>query len=1006
MALLRKLFFSLFLLVSTWLNAQQTLVIEDPVAQYNMGLELYDKEKFAAASTAFKAYLEKGEEFQLRILSEFYMAFCAIRLEQADAEQQMLDILESHPDHPKTNYARFLLGTYYYAKNNLSHSINYFEQCDPLNLTVDDQKEYRFDLGYAYFTKHKYTESQEQLRKIENNKDKYYYPCRYYLAYMAMEEGNDDKALSYFTSILKSRVYGEKAPIYIARIYYRKGMYKEVISFTDSIHNNPEQADISWERAKAYYQLKSYQEAINNFKSGRGTRDLSNEDKYMLGMAYYMEKDYESAYVNFTSIHDDKDPLRQNALMYSGQCFLELDKKTNARNAFLEASKLDTDPKQAELAYFLYAKLSLEPPFQAEAVACLKKFVDTYPNSVYADEAKGYLGEALLNSRKYADAIPVLESISQKDNRIKKTYQEICYYYANELLRDDPDASLKYFEKAKVYPINSKLDAMVDFWTGEIWYNKGNYSNAGRDWKKFLANSSAKETNVYKDGMYNLAYVYFNGKEYGKAAEQFKAYTKIESYSGDKARKYIDGMTRLADCYFVEKNYEAAEEAYAYVTSKDAPTSDYAYFQMAMIQGLKKNGSLYEKMVTLKRIPAKYPNSEYVDDALYEMAMVHLQQQNYQEALRGLSFLIEDYPNGIYTKRAQLNRGLALLNLNRYDDAIAAYTEVVKMAPKDQHTEAAIQAVKEIYTDQARGDELLPWLENVAKERVSVSYADSTLYTSAIATYRAGKCDKAIQNFSNYLQQFPEGYFSTEARFYRSECLYSQKKYEESLNGYLYAIQKNYAEFLERANLHAAAIYLGQKKNDLAIPRLESLERLANTKENLIYAQVNLMYGYYGLEKWNEARSAANKVLSNEKAQAIDKRDANLIVAQVYMKEGEWDKAEPYFSKVEKAKENKNAKGAEAKYGLAKIQFEKGDYKKCTSLIYELDEKYSNQIYWVAKAYLLLSEVHLKQNDLFNARAVLKSLVENYPKEDDGIKSRALELLDKANSLENKQGKE
>ncbi len=994
MAFFRGTFLSLLLIQVSLLLGQQTRVLEDPIAHYNMGLELYDKEKFAAAMLEFEAFSSQGTDHQLLIQSAYFQAFCSVKLDRSDAEQKMLNVLESYPEHPKSLYANFLLGTYYYGKNNLSKCISYLEKVDVKSLDLPDQKEYHFDLGYAYFEKHDYESARKQLNSIADNKDKYYYPSNYYLAYMYMEEGQDAKALEHFFRLLKSRVYSEKVPIYIARIYYRQGEYDKVISFTDTINANPDQLDISWERAKAYYQKKNYQEALNNFKGGRGTRELSNEDRYMVGMSYYLVSDYENAYVHFTAILDDKDPLRQNALMYAGQSFLKLDKKTNARNAFLEASKLSQDANQAELAYFLYAKLSLEPPFQAEAVSALSKFLETYPSSTYSDEAKGYLGEALLSARKYADAIPVLESIKQKDNRIKKTYQEICYYYANELLRDNPDQSLVYFNKAKTFPVDAKLDAMVDFWTGEIWYNKGELGKAGQDWQSFLAHDNAEQTAFYKDGIYNLGYVYFKQKQYAKAAERFKQYTAAETYSGDKAKKYVDGMTRLGDCHFVLRNYSKAAEAYTYVTSKDAATADYAYFQLAMIHGLENK--LSEKLVTLKRIPAKYPNSEYVDDALYEIAMVHMQEQNYQEALRGFSFLLEDYPNGIYTKPALLSRGLALYNLKRNSEAIEAYTQVVKMRPKDEQTASAIEAVKSIYQEEGKGAELIDWLKEVANETVSASYADSTLYTSALLHYKSGNCDKAIQHFSNYLQEYPDGYFNTEARFFRSECLYSKKQYEESLNGYLFAIQRNYTEYLERANLHAAAIYLMQKKTDLAIPLLENLERLAGSKENLIYAQVNLMYGYYELEKWEEAKLAANKVLANDKALKTDKREANLITARIYMQEKEWDKAEPYFAKVEKDKENKNAKGAEAKFGLAQIQFEKGQYKACTESIYQLDEKYSNQVYWVAKAYILLAEVHLKQNDLFNARAVLKSLIENYPTEDDGIKARALELLDQA----------
>jgi len=269
--------------------------------------------------------------------------------------------------------------------------------------------------------------------------------------------------------------------------------------------------------------------------------------------------------------------------MYAADCFLKLDKKTNARNAFYEDSRLETDKEVQETAYFNYAKLSLEPPFQNEAVSILNKFIETYPESVYADEAKGLLGEALLSAKKYSDAIPVLESVKNKNERIKQTYQEICYYYANELLRQDPARSMTYFEKARKYPVNAKIDAQVDFWEGELFYQDGKVVDALKSWEHFPENPQSKETTVYLQGLYNLGYAWFDKKAYRKASVYFKSYTEKESYHGDQKAKYIDGMTRLADCYFITENYDAAITAYSYVTSKEAANSDYAWFQTGMI---------------------------------------------------------------------------------------------------------------------------------------------------------------------------------------------------------------------------------------------------------------------------------------------------------------------------------------------------------------------------------------------------------------------------------------
>ncbi len=977
--------------------AQETRIYADPISRYNNGLELYDKEKFAAAITEFSAYIEQAEEHELRINASFYIAFCHDELGHKDAEQQILNLLEAHPEHPKANYARYILGKSYYARGNIGKSLQYLEECDPLNLTPDDRKSYYFVYGYGLFTKDKYKEAREQLHRIENNKDKYYYPTQYYLGYMDLSDGEDEKALAHFSKLHKSKVYGDLAMKYSCLAYYRLARYQDLIDYSDTLGTTTYASDIYWERGKAYYQLNQAQEALNNFQKGRETRELNAEDYYMLGMSYYLVNDYENAFVNFTSISSNGSELRQNALMYAGDCFLKLDKKTNARNAFFEASRLETNKDLQELAYFNYAKLSLEPPFQAEAVGALSKFIELYPNSKYGDEAKGFLGEALLSAKKYSDAIPVLESIKNKTEKIKGIYQQICYFYGNELLRQDPQSAMTYFEKARTYPIDAKIDAQVDFWEGEIYYKDGKGQQALKLWEHFCANPKAKETPVYADGLYNLGYAYFDRKEYGKASTWFKSYTKEVVYSGEKKAKYIDGMTRLGDCYYIMENYSQAINAYAYVTTKEGANSDYAWFQIGMIHGIQNKYE--EKVVTMKRIPSLYPNSEYVDDALYQIALVDLQRQNYREALRGFSFLLEDYPNGIYAKSSYLNRGLARYNLKMNDEALVDYKMVVENYQKTEETEEAIRQVEIIYNEEGRGDELIIWLKSIG-QFIRASYEDSTLYNSALKKYQANNCERAIQDFGSYLERFPKGYFRIQANFYRAECLYAKQEYEKSLVNYEYVVKQKFPEFNERSLRRTSFIYLWSKKEAEAIPHLIELEKSASQKDNILYAQVNLMYVYLNQNNLSKALGFAEKVLNNEKAQKTEKRDANLIMGRVLLAEEKWDLAKPYFEKVEKEKENKNAKGAEAKFYLAYISYKKGESKKLQEQVYSLDEKYANQVYWVARGYNLLAQSLIDQKDIFNARALLNSIVDSYSIQDDGILEESKRLLQLAAEVE------
>jgi hypothetical protein len=56
----------------------------------------------------------------------------------------------------------------------------------------------------------------------------------------------------------------------------------------------------------------------------------------------------------------------------------------------------------------------------------------------------------------------------------------------------------------------------------------------------------------------------------------------------------------------------------------------------------------------------------------------------------------------------------------------------------------------------------------------------------------------------------------------------------------------------------------------------------------------------------------------------------------------------------------------------------------------------------VAKGLILQSRILIIQNDLFQAEQTLKSVIDHYPDEEDGILSEANELYDELMQLKNK----
>lgn len=961
-------------------RAQKTLVFSDPLKHYNQALELFDKEKFGPAKTEFERFIELNPQEPILTSALFYRSICALEMKNYQAEIELSLLLEKNPEHIKANFARFRLGKYYYQNKKYPKAIEQYKEVDSEALTQEERKDYWFNIGHSYFETEKYPEAKGYLSRTSKNKDKYFYPSNYYLGYIVMLENDLDAALNYFNNVQSSKVYGPIIPLYIVRIYYAKNNYDKVIDYTDTVKNIKDKKEVYWIRGQAFYQLKNFKESWPLLDENRPEQSrISSEDRYMIGNAAYQAGKYENAYQEFTQITQKQDSVIQYAYYSAADCFIKLNKKPNARNAFSQAASYDFNKKIKEKSLFNFAQLSFELDFQSDAINSIQKFLEQFPGSELEDDAKTLLGEILLSTRNYKDAIHVLEGIKKKNEQTKKVYQQIAYYRGQELFIDQKsDSAQKYFEKAKMYPIDQEIEASCDFFIAEIQYRKGNYDQAIKFLEKFQGNAKAKETPYFASSLYSLGYAYFRKDNFVKAGNAFNEYSKKDNYFGASKERYIDAMARLGDCNFMQKKYEAAVDAYTYVITKNASNSDYAYFQIGMIRGLQENE--LQKILTLKKIPQNYPNSLYVDDALFEIALVQLEIGDYNEALRGFSYILADYPGSEFAKTCYLKIGLLKYRKEDIEGSIAAFKSVIEKFPKTRETDEAINVLETIYKEQGRVDEYFDYM-SAQGGRFTKSYQDSLSYSSAFDRYTGGNCESSIKDFANYINKFPNGYFRVQAHYYKAECEYALKKYDEALADYLVVIQSGRSEFLERSYRFSANVYFFKKDFENAYKNYNKLESYAQSKENLLASLIGQMRSSYKIPDVEKCLEASIKTLKNGNASKEALIEANYYSAKILVDKKDFKQANPYILEVKKLTTNEMA--AECQYYLALAYFNEGKIRECQEEIFKLKDDYPAYEYWVAKGFILLSESYVYQKDYFQARATLESILENYEGDDD-----------------------
>jgi tetratricopeptide (TPR) repeat protein len=100
-------------------------------------------------------------------------------------------------------------------------------------------------------------------------------------------------------------------------------------------------------------------------------------------------------------------------------------------------------------------------------------------------------------------------------------------------------------------------------------------------------------------------------------------------------------------------------------------------------------------------------------------------------------------------------------------------------------------------------------------------------------------------------------------------------------------------------------------------------------------------------------------------------------------------------------KNTTTAIGSEAKFTLAEIYFKQNEFGKAETEVKALIKMKPSYNYWVAKGLMLQTRIHILNDDLFQAEQTLKSVMDFYPIQDDGILSEANDMWDELMQLKN-----
>jgi len=901
--------------------------------------------------------------------SAFFSNVIGVILQQQYAEEGLNAFMKEYPNSAYFAQANGPLADYYLAKKDFEKALETLQKVNQYQLSKDENTQHIMKLGYAKFMTGDSAGAIEALEESFKSADETSKPAiSYMLGHLYYADRQNDNAFIYFDQIKNNEEYAHLVKPYYVQMYYNQKNYDLAISEGNELLNNDKSTSYDTEIHKivgeSYFMKGDYQSAYPHLKLFLDKEQTPSEsDLYEMGFVSAQLKKNDEAVGYYNQLINSNSPLAQNAYYQLGNAYLETGKKQEALSAYRNSSQMNYDPKVQQLALEQYAKLSYElgNPFENSSKV-IQRYIDKYPKSAKIQEMRSLLVKSYLYSGDYKATLDALGKLDQKTNETKKIEQEVSYLLGSEEFnKGNFDVAEKYFKQSLQSNLNKEFYKKAQYWLGQTYYQKGDYKSAIATYTK-LENETAEGFPEREQLDYDLGYAYFKAKDFASAQEYFKEYMRFP-----KQEFKADAELRLADTYYANNQLNEALEIY----NKTENASDYTLYQKSLALGFK--GDTVAKISELKTLISKYPNSEYVDDANYEIGTAYAQNDDFNNSNSYFDKVIQSSPDRDLVANSQIYRAQNYIDQDQTDKAIAEFQLLANQYKNTAFAEKIVLASKPAFVK--KGD--VAGYEQFAKGlnvKVDSSEINEINFNLAQESFSKKDYAKAVSYYEKYLDQSPSGDNLFKSQYELGESYYQLKQIDKAMLP-LQNVADFQNDYQQDAQVRLAQIYISQDKISDAKKYLEQVANSTNVNIKN-FASVELMKIYADEKNFAEAEKYANAVISNSKNSAATLEQAKVIKARSLMQQSKDKEAQTAYTALEKSFNTEVA--AEALYAKALYQNKGKAFKSSNETIFKLANNYASEEYWGAKALVIMAKNYLALKDNYQASYTLDEIINNY----------------------------
>lgn len=361
--------------------------------------------------------------------------------------------------------------------------------------------------------------------------------------------------------------------------------------------------------------------------------------------------------------------------------------------------------------------------------------------------------------------------------------------------------------------------------------------------------------------------------------------------------------------------------------------------------------------------------SEDNEVPLLKLGLCIHRQGKSQDAITQYDRLIREYPKGAHRVQAQFEKGQALYELSKPDEAAATFEAVLaaeKSDAKPRFSSHAARYLASIATKQGRPEDAAKLLARASSMSGDDTAGAADLkFDEAIALTAAGKFAEAETALTNFIKQFPAHAKLAEAGARRAICIARQGRHEEAIKQIESLASQNaaLAPELQHSLAYEAAWSLRElKRDDDAVKAYQKLLTSKPTPSLQAHASLDLARLHVAAGRFDEAL----KILEVSTSRASS---ATPVARDAAGKQGNADR-----SSASEDFAGKTSIDEQSLYLRAVCEHQLGKHAQAAKTLKDFADRFS-QSKLASAAGLLLGEALLKSGNAGEAVTELRRVV-------------------------------